>query len=204
MPKGKMSSGQRYRCRTSPEMGPKGGASDPDFGWFVDNTISVRADGEQKPVLVDRITNANNMEPVDRAPIDPDITVSEFLVAMKSLADTTQTAMAEELGQNISNFSFWFRGLRIPSHKNLAKIQAVFGLTDEEAQTLRSNSVIQQETGQFRDSDESRSEDNHFSTQMMAAFVVRAEQGPPLSDAEAGLIKFIIERGAERPSGSQG
>lgn len=197
-----MSSGKRYRCRTSPEMGPKGGASDPDFTWFVENAVNTRVAAGQNHEPADQTTIANNMEPADRAAIDPDITVSEFLVAMKSLADTTQTAMAEELGQNISNFSFWFRGLRIPGRKNLAKIQAIFGLTDEEAQTLRSNSVIQQETGQLHYSDEPRGEDNRFSVQMMAAFVVRAEQGPPLSEAEAGLVKFIIEQEADRPLGS--
>ncbi|MBI1857296.1 helix-turn-helix transcriptional regulator [Candidatus Saccharibacteria bacterium] len=161
----------------------------------------------------------SEVEQGQRAPLDPNMGLGEFLTSMQLLAGVPQRAFSEEFQVSQQSVSRWMKGTSTPAFDsdNTLHIKKTFGLTDEELRGLIANnapwerpdttSVSSASTNARRRlgvSLLSRPEENipnrSYAAQMLGAFVVRAENGPPLNEVEANLIRFLVQTEIEAPT----
>ena len=148
----------------------------------------------------------------ERQAVDPKMGLGEFLTTMQLLARISQKDVADGLDISQQSVSRWMRGLSTPPYDsdNASRIQHVFGLSAVELQNLVANNKPWEKPPTLKPSAlaaharrhlgatiESGVPERPYAEQMLAAFVIRAEQGPPLNEVEAELIRFLVQSEVE-------
>ncbi len=152
--------------------------------------------------------------PVERQPIDQTLGLGEFLTQMQYFAGVSQKHVADELGVSQQSVSRWMNGTSTPPYDsaNTFRIKTIFGLNDEETRNLILNNRPWERSSSHSAawSDRTRRRlgiesptteaqaDRSYASQMLSAFVVRAETGPPLNEVEADLIRFLVQHSLEQ------
>ncbi len=157
-------------------------------------------------------------EQPQRPPIDPNLGLGEFLTTMQLFAGVSQSEVADELAVTQQSVSRWMRGTTSPQFDsgNASRIKQAFDLTDSELQGLIANNApweghktlaasatsrARRRLGtpgpSARGPEQDGSTETH-ATRMLGAFVIRAENGPPLNEVEAELVRFLIQSELEQ------
>jgi transcriptional regulator with XRE-family HTH domain len=160
----------------------------------------------------------SEVESGQRASLDPNMGLGEFLTSMQLLAGVPQRAFSDEFQVSQQSVSRWMKGISTPAFdsESALHIKKTFGLTDEELRGLIANnapwerphtsSMSSASTNARRrlgvslpSRPEEATTNKSYAAQMLGAFVVRAENGPPLNEVEADLIRFLVETEIEAP-----
>jgi transcriptional regulator with XRE-family HTH domain len=160
----------------------------------------------------------SEIDPGQRPPIDPNIGLGEFLTTMQLSAGVPQRAFSDELKVSQQSVSRWMKGTSTPAFDsdNALRIKHKFNLTDEELKSLLANNApwerpdtksmasasthARRRLGVSRPTQpEEETRDKSYAAQMLGAFVIRAENGPPLNEVEADLIRFLVQIEIEAP-----
>lgn len=141
--------------------------------------------------------------------IREDMGLGEFLVAMQTLAGISQRDVSEYFGVSQQSVSRWMSGKSTPAYdsESTLLIENTFGLTKDQTRSLIDNNAPWDQPvskpgpkpgRRNRVRNESAPQEPH-AAKMLVAFAVRAENGPPLNEIEADLIKFLVQQGLESP-----
>lgn len=154
----------------------------------------------------------SEVESSQRNLIDPNMGLGEFLTTMQLLAGVPQETISYELKVCQQSVSKWMRGTGTPAldSDNARRIKNTFGLTDTELRSLITNnapwdrpdtkSMASVRTTARRrlglsnpTQPEVPTPSKSYAAQILGAFVMRVENGPPLNDVEAELIRFLVQ-----------
>ena len=97
-------------------------------------------------------------------------------------ARLTQAALGKRLGVSQQSVGHWERGDERPSARVWPGIQALFeeqGIDSDDVSELKNKSEAVENTD--------------YRTQLMAAFIVRIESGPPLNESEASIVRDLAQ-----------
>jgi len=108
---------------------------------------------------------------------------AEFLQAMQYISNQSQCEMAEGLSCSQPTYSRWING-QTPGKLGQIIIADVFELESNELKQLQIGTYLELANNFF---------DEIPRSQLLRAFVIRAQEGPALTEHEVGLIKFLLE-----------
>lgn len=163
------------------------------------------------------MTDFAHQEQGERQRVDPDMGLGEFLTTMQMFACVSQREVSEEFDVSQQSVSRWMQGISTPSYgsANANRISEIFDLSDDELRNLIANNepwekpdtsrktFVRRRLGHRLSQDTAEAAEGApektYAAQMLAAFVVRAEQGPPLNEVEADLIRFLVQSEMEQP-----
>ncbi len=117
--------------------------------------------------------------------------LKDFLRGVRLLSGQSQADVGAFFGVRQQTIGSWEMGHTIPQRRHMAQIIETFGLSDEEARSLRLGEGAIAWASRMRPESETIAADR---ARVIGALVTRIETGdPPLTDPEATLLARLLE-----------